>query len=268
MTRQWSLKPGVSPCVRGAAIILCGALWLATGLTAAAQGSYESPPVLQASAILAREVVAGPNHRVEERVVNDGYINTYTINSKFGRFTAVSTAGLHVRINEINALVKMETVKGSKEYEKSVKEAGGDVVQGIKSLATQPVDTVSGAVSGVGRMFQRAGESLWGSARSEAEGSRWKDLIGFAKTKREYAQLFGVDVTPGAMLGYLPVVFFGAATPGPMRAVAILLWVTLFPERPAEMTAFGLVQHNFFIFFNAAIGLLFLKRANRELFGP
>jgi hypothetical protein len=27
------------------------------------------------------------------------------------------------------------------------------------------------------------------------------------------------------------------------------------------------VQHNFFIFFNAAIGLLFLRRANRELFG-
>jgi hypothetical protein len=52
-----------------------------------------------------------------------------------------------------------------------------------------------------------------------------------------------------------------------MRAVAILLWVTLFPDRAAQMTAFGLVQHNFFIFFNAAIGLLFLKRANRELFG-
>jgi hypothetical protein len=33
------------------------------------------------------------------------------------------------------------------------------------------------------------------------------------------------------------------------------------------MTAFGLVQHNFFIFFNAAIGLLFLRRANRELLG-
>jgi hypothetical protein len=33
------------------------------------------------------------------------------------------------------------------------------------------------------------------------------------------------------------------------------------------MTTFGFVQHNFFIFFNAAIGLLFLRRANRELFG-
>ena len=69
------------------------------------------------------------------------------------------------------------------------------------------------------------------------------------------------------MLGYLPVIFFGAATPGPMRSVAIVLWVTLFPEYEGEMTTFGFVQHNFFIFFNAAIGLLFLRRANRELFG-
>jgi len=79
--------------------------------------------------------------------------------------------------------------------------------------------------------------------------------------------LFGVDANMGQMLGYLPVIFFGAATPGPMRSVAITLWVILFPGNEGEMAAFGIVQHNFFIFFNAAIGLLFLRRANRELFG-
>ena len=79
-------------------------------------------------------------------------------------------------------------------------------------------------------------------------------------------RLFGVEVGFEQMLGYLPVIFFGAATPGPMRTVAISLWVFLFPGREGEMAAFGFVQHNFFIFFNAAIGLLFLRRANHELF--
>jgi hypothetical protein len=79
-------------------------------------------------------------------------------------------------------------------------------------------------------------------------------------------RLFGVEADYGQMLGYLPVIFFGAATPGPMRTVAITLWVILFPGNEGEMTTFGFVQHNFFIFFNAAIGLLFLRRANRELF--
>jgi hypothetical protein len=82
------------------------------------------------------------------------------------------------------------------------------------------------------------------------------------------ARLFGVETSALAMLGYVPVVFFGAATPGPMRSVAITLWVLLFPGHEAAMAAFGLVQHNFFIFFNAAIGLVFLPRAQRELFGP
>ena len=80
-------------------------------------------------------------------------------------------------------------------------------------------------------------------------------------------RLFGVPSDFLSMLGILPIIFFGAATPGPMRSVAITLWVVLFPGHEGAMTAFGFVQHNFFIFFNAAIGLLFLRRANRELFG-
>jgi hypothetical protein len=79
-------------------------------------------------------------------------------------------------------------------------------------------------------------------------------------------RLFGVEESFVDMLGVLPVIFFGAAVPTPMRAAAITIWVVLYPEREAQMAAFGLVQHNFFIFFNAAIGLLFLRRANRELF--
>ena len=78
-------------------------------------------------------------------------------------------------------------------------------------------------------------------------------------------RLFGVQAELLDMLGYLPVIFFGAAVPGPFRAVAITLWTQLFPESPGQMAAFGLVQHNFFVFFNAAIGLLFLRHTNREL---
>jgi len=80
-------------------------------------------------------------------------------------------------------------------------------------------------------------------------------------------RLFGGSIGFGEMLGILPVIFLGAAAPGPMHSVAILFWVLLFPDRPGQMTAFGLVMHNFFILFNAAVGLLFLQRATRELFG-
>src|SRR5678809_629741 len=67
-------------------------------LPAFAQQPYESAPVLSASKILPPELLSGPNHRVQERVTNDGYLNTYQIDSKFGTFTAVSTAVLRKRI--------------------------------------------------------------------------------------------------------------------------------------------------------------------------
>jgi hypothetical protein len=79
------------------------------------------------------------------------------------------------------------------------------------------------------------------------------------------AGLFGIEVDLRTMLGYLPVIFFGAAVPGPMRTVAITLWVVLFPGYEGQVTTFAFLQHNFFIFFNATIGLLFLRRAYRDL---
>ena len=79
--------------------------------------------------------------------------------------------------------------------------------------------------------------------------------------------LFGVEASVLTLLPYLPVIFFAAAVPTPMRAAAITFWVILFPENEGQMAAFGFVQHNFFILFNAVIGLIFWRRAQRELFG-
>ena len=69
-----------------------------------------------------------------------------------------------------------------------------DLVVSAKNLITKPVDTLSGAVSGLGVAFRRASDSLTGPKRSDSEESRVKDLIGFSKTKRDYAYQFGVDV--------------------------------------------------------------------------
>ena len=79
--------------------------------------------------------------------------------------------------------------------------------------------------------------------------------------------LFGVEASFLSLLGVLPVIFFAATIPTPMRAAAITFWVILFPENEGQMAAFGFVQHNFFIFFNALIGMVFWRRAQRELFG-
>jgi hypothetical protein len=177
----------------------CGAIGavLVFGLVlgAPAQTAYEVPPAhLQASAILPPDLVTGPNHRVAAGVTNDGYLNHYRISSTVGEFSAVSTAMLRIRVVEINALVAMSQVETSTEFATSFEASAKRNIQGIENLVTDPGETLTGAVSGVGRLFQRANESLFGSTRSDAEGARWQDVVGYAKTKREVAQKFGVDV--------------------------------------------------------------------------
>jgi hypothetical protein len=78
--------------------------------------------------------------------------------------------------------------------------------------------------------------------------------------------LFGVEASFMTLLPFLPVIFFAAAVPTPMRAAAITFWVILFPDNEGQMAAFGFVQHNFFILFNAAIGLIFWRKAQKDLF--
>jgi hypothetical protein len=81
------------------------------------------------------------------------------------------------------------------------------------------------------------------------------------------AGMFGVPATVEQMLGLLPVIFSSALIPLPGRPGPVLLWTLFFPDHVAEMTLFGIIQHNAFVLFNAAIGLLFLRRVNRELSG-
>lgn len=92
------------------------------------------------------------------------------------------------------------------------------------------------------------------------------NLIGAVAVYTMALALFTVDVSFGQMLAFLPIIFLAAALPLPFHAGALLLWTELFPEFRAEVGAFSLVMHTFFVSFNALIGLIFLPRANKELF--
>ena len=63
-------------------------------------------------------------------------------------------------------MVVMEKVQSSKEYVDSIKEGGLDAMTSAMSLITSPVQSVSGAVQGLGAAFSRVGEShIWRRAQ-------------------------------------------------------------------------------------------------------
>ncbi len=91
------------------------------------------------------------------------------------------------------------------------------------------------------------------------------NLVGAVIVYTLALELFRVNVGFGQMLAFLPVIFLAAALPLPFHAGALLLWTVFFPRFP-EVGAFSLVMHTFFVSFNAIIGLIFLPKANKELF--
>lgn len=158
-----------------------------------AEGPFEGPRILEASRLFPADVLTGPNYRVEQKVYNDGFLNIYTIDSDYGKVSAVSTARLYKRIHEVKVIAEIEKMNKGKEFAKGVAEKGKDVVKGAYTVVTSPVKTITGAVSGVGKIFKRVGENVGNRAHSDQE-SRFQSIIGYSKTKRDYAIRLNIDV--------------------------------------------------------------------------
>jgi hypothetical protein len=126
-------------------------------------------------------------------VTNDGFLNIYTIDSKFGSIRAVSTDILYKRIAELNAIGGMEKIRTTDEFKTGFTEKAGDFIEGGIALITDPVGAVSGAVSGVASVFSAVSKTLQ-YGQSETESSRLSAITGFALTRRNYAAAFNVDI--------------------------------------------------------------------------
>jgi hypothetical protein len=166
---------------------------LMSGAWPAFSQEYETPVTSRAENVLPKKLLSGADYRIDDIVASDGYLYAYLLHSRFGDFKVMSTALLYTRLTEIKAMAAMEQVSSASQFGGALADKGAQTVQGAANLLVHPVDTVGGALSGVGKMFARAQESLVESNPSKYEDSRFKKVIGYSQTKRDYAKQFGVD---------------------------------------------------------------------------
>ncbi len=149
----------------------------------------ENPPTLSAAALLPDPVLVGPNHSVDDKVVNDGYINTYIIHTpKSGDLRVESTAKLYATIQELNTAAAMDQVNAGAEIGKSVAKSAAGAVTGAVNLIIHPADSLSN----VGKSFSRATASAK-SDRPTGDNGTMGELLGYNRAKREYAKAFSVN---------------------------------------------------------------------------
>jgi hypothetical protein len=125
---------------------------------------YEPAQTLKASDVLPKSFFKSDLYKVDQKVKNDGLMNTYKVTSKHGNFEVISTVALYKLIVEIEAIDAMKKIQESDTFTKSLKESGTGTVDGIKNLFSDPEKSIKGAGKGLTSIFSRAGESIFQSS--------------------------------------------------------------------------------------------------------
>ena len=175
----------------GALMALCLLVGICAS-PAASQQFQKTPIVLLASEVLPKQMLTGSNYKIKGAVINDGLANTYELDTLYGPVRVESTALLVKRIGELNALAKMEEIKKTDVYLKALQGAAMAPVNTAIGLVENPVGTVEGIGSGIGRFFGHLGSAVTGGGGPHKDNIA-ESLLGQASYKREYAHQFNVD---------------------------------------------------------------------------
>lgn len=176
------------PCAFMVLTLIAGTL----ASPASAQNSGEQLPIFRASDLLPNARLSGPNYRVNEAVINNGFLNIYSVTVDGHSYEVAGNAAMKVRLNELAALQQMEAIQRTDVYKKALKTAAMGPLRTVKGLVVAPVDTVKGIASGVKTFFGGIGHAMFGETSEQEEGVM-KTALGFDVAKRKFADKFGID---------------------------------------------------------------------------
>ena len=190
-------------------IAVASVLAMASGAAAQAASGFEQSPVLYAKDLVGPELLKGPNFTVDPRAPVKDFLARFTIRSTYGTFDAHGIHMLHVRVNEIHGLTKLNEISQTQEFTTAAAAAIARPVTSAVNMVVNPVETVEGLPGGLTRLFDRiklGGEAVVQAAttpsQSDSErvqdvtqrvGSITVDALGYEKERRDLARSVGVD---------------------------------------------------------------------------
>ncbi len=149
----------------------------------AAAEKDEAPPVFKASALLAPELLKGPHHHVAEPVKTEAYFHEFTVESDYGALQAVGMSQLRVRVQEVDALSKLDDVSKSEVFLKAAGNSVVNVGKGVASAVKDPVATAKGIGGGIKRMGVNLGRKAKRGADSAKDAATEDEKEKQAKAK-------------------------------------------------------------------------------------
>jgi hypothetical protein len=178
--------------------LVAAALPLAVGASAvmappALAEDYEYGAPQRAADLLPAKALKGPHYKIRDKVVSDGFMLTYTVDSDYGAFTVTGDGALQKLLNEIQVIAQLKEISQGEAFTQSVIEAGKSPFRFAGGLITDPVDTISGVPKGLFAIFENAGESTT-EEHDPSEDGRAKQILQVSSWKREFCASLGCDV--------------------------------------------------------------------------
>ncbi len=189
------------------AALACGIASIASAQT---EGNFETPPTLKVGELVAKDLLQGKGLTVEEKVPTDGIMGIYTIKADkatfgedAGSYQVRSRELLELRLAEVPAILQLNDTSKLGTFAKSMGATAVRPLEATGHMVMNPIDTVTGLPSGVGRLFDRVGSGVGRAVGSEAvpgsggeEGgaaNAVRDVLGYEQERRALAKKLGVD---------------------------------------------------------------------------
>jgi hypothetical protein len=154
--------------------------------------NYAQPPVtLKAKNFLPQSLLQGENYRVEDKVISDGIINTYSLATDYGSQTVESTAELQIRIIELNALKIMEEMDRKEVFGDALAKGAKGTVKGVTEFVQSPIEKGGDLIKGTGQFLSNLGGSIFSD--DPDQDNVVKVALGYDVAKRQFAFEFGID---------------------------------------------------------------------------
>lgn len=154
---------------------------------------YEVGSNVHASQILPANVLAGPHYKIADKVISDGLLYTYTVETDYGTFRPTGNYALQKILNEIRVITALEEISRTEAFAQSVLYAAKSPLRFGEGMITDPVDTITGIPRGLFAIFENVGESVT-SDSNPSEDARIKQVLMVSSWKREYCADMGCDV--------------------------------------------------------------------------
>lgn len=141
--------------------------------------------------VIPKWLPGNPHYKLVEPIANDGLINTYTLQTDYGRIRVEGTPLLIVRAHELSALARMQQLEESDVFKQALEKSAASPLRGATALIEDPIPTLKGAASGVGRWLSDVGRAIASNDPHQANVA--KTALGQSTAKRAFAYQFGVD---------------------------------------------------------------------------